>query len=209
MKAINLKYLPLLGVAVVLVWARFNFAGAGAAGATGTVPDGIQNDGMVGSVSDGSVASVDAEFAEFVIWEAELELDEAEDDDEFEVEGRFALANASDGVNLLSEAVAVEFGAFSHTIAPGLMVRDEDHEGFEFYSTLPSGTRLSMEIGDNGVFEVEVEGLDLGAYDPDGSVDFSLRIGGDFGETTISLVNGQFGDDDDDDFDDDDGNGDR
>ena len=140
-------------------------------------------------------------FAEFVIEEADLELDDDDDGpaDEFDVEGHFELGAGSNGIDPLTEDVTVVFGTFAHTIAAGLFVRDDDDEGFEFDGTLPDGSRLKVDIDDDGEFEVEGEDLDLSGNDPDGSVFFSLKIGNDIGETTIEFDDGEFELDDDDD----------
>ena len=145
-------------------------------------------------------------FAEFVIDEAELGLEDEDDgafqaEGEFEVEGHFVLGDDSDGIDVLNEDVTVVFGTFSHTIPAGLFARDDEDEGFEFDGTLPDGTRLKVEIGDDGEFEVEGDDLDLTGIDPNSPVPFSLQIGNDIGATTIDFDDeGEFelGDDDDD-----------
>ena len=153
------------------------------------------------------ISSCVVEFAEFVIEEAELELDDDDEEeneavdhveDEFEVEGSFVPGEGNNGIDVLNEAVTVVFGTFSHTISAGLFARDDDDEGFEFDGTLPDGSRLKVEIDDGGEFEVEGEDLDLSGNDPNGSVFFSLQIGDDIGETTIAFDDGEFELDDDD-----------
>ena len=159
------------------------------------------------------ISSCGVEFAEFVIEEAELELDDDDEEeneaadhveDEFEVEGSFVLGEGNNGIDVLNEDVTVVFGTFSHTVSAGLFVRDDDDEGSEFDGTLPDGTRLKVEIDDDGEFEVEGRDLDLSGSDPNGSVFFSLQIGNDIGETTIAFDDGEFELEDDDDDDDDD-----
>ena len=142
----------------------------------------------------------DIPFAEFVIEEAELELDDGDawTEDEFEVEGFFVLGDGNDGINLPGDVVTVVFGTFSQTIPAGSFVRDDDDEGFEFDGTLPDGSRLKVDIDDDGEFEVEGKDLDLSGNDPNGSVFFSLQIGDDIGETTITFDDGEFELEDDD-----------
>ena len=152
--------------------------------------------------------SLNEPFAAFDIEEAEVELEEDEaNSDEFEVEGRFELGDNSDGIDPLNEEVIVTFAGFSQTIPAGSFIRDDDDEGFEFEVEGDVSGIKEIEIRDDGEFEVEGRGLDLGGIDFANPVPFSLQIGNDLGETEIPFAEedeGEFefeADDDDDDND--------
>ncbi len=128
------------------------------------------------------------EFAAFDIEHAHVELDE------FEVEGSFTLGAGNDGIDVLNEDVTVTFDGFSQTILAGSFVRDKHNEGFKFDGTLPDGTRLEVEIDDDGEFEVKGRGIpELSGIALPSLVPFSVRIGDDIGETDIQFDDeGQF-----------------
>ena len=127
--------------------------------------------------------SVLVPFGLFDLEEGELDLDQGAATDDFELEGSFVLAPASNGTDVLNEAVTVTFDGFSETIHAGSFVRDSDDEGFEFIG-LAGGITL-VQITDDGRFQVSGRDLDLGSIVTTDPVFFSLRIGGDVGETNI------------------------
>ena len=103
------------------------------------------------------------------------------EDDEFELEGFFELAETSDGIDVLNESVTVALGAFSQTIPSGSFFRSDD--GFEFEGD--DGGITEFEISDAGEFEIEAEGLNFSDIELDNLLPFSLRIGNDLGKTEI------------------------
>ena len=78
----------------------------------------------------------------------ELELGAATDG--FEVEGRFEAADTGDGVDVLNEAVTVNFNGFVETIPAGSFVPND--EGFEYSADSSGITHASIK--DDGRFQV-------------------------------------------------------
>ncbi len=138
--------------------------------------------------------------------DVEIELGPEPNNDEFEVEGSFTLAVASNGIDPLTEDVTIRVGTFSTTIPAGSFEVDDesdddsDDEEFEFEGVI-DGVELEFEIeafGDDS-FDFEVEGEDADLTGTVNPVEVTLTIGDDTG--TIS-VTAEIEVDDDDDSDD-------
>ncbi|RMF67530.1 MAG: hypothetical protein D6743_04740 [Calditrichaeota bacterium] len=121
----------------------------------------------------------------FFIEKARVELDRDLGDQRFEVEGRFVLDGASDGVNVLNEEVTIVFDGFTAVLPPGSFQRDD--EEFEFEEDRNGLKEVKIRL--DGRFEVEGRDLTLSGITLPQSVFFSLRIGNDVGETEIPFDN--------------------
>jgi len=131
-----------------------------------------------------------ARFAEFT---AEIEIERDDDGAEFDVEGRFTLGPASNGIDPLSEDVALKVGTFSMTIPAGSFELDDGAFVFEVET---NGAEFEVEITPLGAsrfeFQAESERATLtGTVNP---VEVMLTIGNDTG--TVNVL-AEFDDDDD------------
>jgi hypothetical protein len=101
--------------------------------------------------------------------------------DQFLVWGSFDLADTSDGMNVLNEAVTVAFGGLRQTLPAGSFLR----MGRTFHLHGASGGVRLMHIYEHGQFLVWASGLDLSQIVLPNPVSFSLQIGNDLGVMDI------------------------
>lgn len=113
-------------------------------------------------------------------------------DDEFKVKGTFTLRDDSDGINLLTEDVRLQVGAFS-TIIPANSFTQKHRGKFRFEGAIDN-VKLEAVIRPlrhrNFEFTVEGEGANLtGTLTP---LTVTLSIGDDRGRTRLTTGNAQF-----------------
>ncbi|MHC4091265.1 MAG: hypothetical protein ACYSVY_13490, partial [Planctomycetota bacterium] len=120
------------------------------------------------------------DFDDFVVTGAKVKC-QGLGQDEFKIDGVFALGTESDGIDPLSEVVEIVFGPFTATLASGSFHRDDDE--YKYAGEKPG--LYEVEIKEDGAFEMEAEGVDLVGLDPIGPVPFVFRIGDDIGQTDI------------------------
>ena len=108
------------------------------------------------------------------------------------IDGRFALSEESDGIDVLREDVTIWFGNFSQTLFSGFFVRNDSEENFEFKADSSGVTEMS--IMDDGTFRLIARDIRVPTLGIDAPVRFSLNIGNDAGDTRNLLdEEGRFG----------------
>jgi CSLREA domain-containing protein len=148
----------------------------------------LENDSPVGSepvvivVGGQVVAEVEAGGAileaTLVISRAEVVIQEVEGEDQFEIEGSVGSAN---GLDLLTEEVAVTFGTYILVIPAGAFEADGE-EAFKYES---EENDIVIRIQVAGVFKIEVRGIDLSGVNLATPVPFALEIGDELGTVTV------------------------
>ena len=145
-------------------------------------------------------------FADFRVDRARMSVRTESKLDQYDVRGRFILSEFSDGIDLAAEDVVVTVGASTLTIPAGSFKPEKDGRRAKFKGDV-GGVSVKATIDGVGPrafsYRVRAGGVDL--TNTAIPVDFSLRIGADFGFTTIP-VHGELryggerdeGDDDDD-----------
>ena len=124
-------------------------------------------------------------FADFVVHKTEVGLEGGAPRDEFLVEGVFETGSFSNGISVPNEVVTVTFDGFTQTIPAASFARESNGLGFQYDGASGGVTRFI--IRDDGQFLVKAEMLKLPGVGLEPPVRFSLSIGDDVGETTISL----------------------
>lgn len=122
-------------------------------------------------------------FEVFEIDRAHVVLNRGSSYDRFSVQGRFALAEESDGIDPLTEEVTFGFGTFTQTVSG--FFRDEEDGSFVFHGPRPGIRHLI--IHDDGEFRVDAEDVDLSGTDFSGPVVVWLQIGNDGGVAEVWL----------------------
>lgn len=167
----------LIAEEVVAVWGASDSL-SGIASSTGAVESGLPIDTSTQGLSSFTVTATDlagntamvthdyAMVVPFAVFEAEkgllvLELGAASD--EFELEGDLEVAEASNGIDVLNEAVKVTLDGFNETIPAGSFFRNADDE-FEFVGA--SGGITQVVIEEDGDFRVRVQVWTLGPSSP-------------------------------------------
>jgi hypothetical protein len=107
--------------------------------------------------------------------------------DEFKVKGTFTLGPASDGIDLLTEAVTIVVGPYSGTIPAGAF-RPEGKRSFEFEGVV-SGIALEVKIRSRGrgLFEVKAEGKGANLSGTANPVTVGLAVGDDAGSVLVTV----------------------
>ena len=120
---------------------------------------------------------------QFVAFGARVEIEDERNEHEFEVKGTFTLGTGSDGIHPDTEDVTLRVGAFSVKIAAGSLRRDK--KGRFKYEGVIDGVALEAVIRQRGpsTFEFKVEGKGAGLTRTTNSVEVTLTIGNDGGNT--------------------------
>lgn len=120
--------------------------------------------------------------------EIEIDFGPGRRDDEFEVEGGFALGPLSGGIDPLAEEVTLKVGTFTTMIPAGSF--EFTNSGplgeFEFEGVI-DGVTLEVEIRplSDGSFEFEASGEDAELSGTENPVTLGLLIGDDYGITAV------------------------
>lgn len=162
----------------------------------GTHTAGIENaDGTGGlQIAHGNVSFNNqgflistAQFEEFTVTGAEVSFGKESKPDKYDVKGKFVLAESSDGIALVDEAVVVTAGASTVTIPAGSFMNTRG--GGARFEGVVTGVFVRARIQEVGPrsfrFRIWARGVDL--TDTSIPTDFGLRIGADFGTTGIPL----------------------
>lgn len=122
----------------------------------------------------------DAPFARFKVDRAEVRGKPGARQ-RIDVRGRYQLGTGSDGLDLANERVTVRVADWSQTIPGTALLRTKS--GYRYRS---HGDGIhKLELYNDGRFVVECESIALTSAHIKLPVPFSLRLGNDFGETTI------------------------
>ena len=183
----------------------------------GTDPVQVLSDGSVVAEVEAGRSLVEGELP---VERARVKLGGGDDDDDdddhgrrrggkdqFDIEGRFVPSSTGDGIDALTEDVAVTLGPFTQVIPAGsLRFGDEDDDeadddeeadddggddddegdaGLAFHGRRGGITLLRIE--DDGSFRLKARGIDLGDLDLSEPVPFALRIGDDLGSEALVL----------------------
>ena len=124
-------------------------------------------------------------FADFVIHNTEVGLEGGSPRDEFLVEGTFKTGGFSNGIEMPSEAITVNFDGFTQTIPAASFTREANDLGFKYDGA--SGGITRFIIRDDGQFLVKAAMLKLFGVGLSSPISFSLTIGDDVGQTDIRL----------------------
>ena len=137
-------------------------------------------------VPSGSAAvSLLVAFDPVDIGETELELGQAADDDEFEIEGTFTLGDLSNGIGPLTEGVSLRVGTYSVTIpATSFELDDSD---FKFEGDIDGVTlEIKIEQKGDGAFKFKIEGQNADLNGTENPVEVGLGVGDDGGTASVT-----------------------
>lgn len=173
---------------------ELQYGSAPSDGGTHTV--GIGNaDGTIGlQIAHGNVSFNNqgflistAQFEEFTVTRAEVSFGKGSKPDNYDVEGKFVLSESSDDIHPVDEAVVVTVGASTLTIPARSFMNSRG--GGAQYEGVVRGVFVKARIQEVGLrsfrFRIRARGVDL--INTSIPTDFGVRIGADFGITSIPL----------------------
>ncbi len=125
-------------------------------------------------------------FSDFTISKAMIEFNKLPDNDAFEINGEFTLAEESDGINPANENVEISLGSLEITIPTGSF--SDDNGKYEFNGTI-NNVEIDMEIEQlsSATFSFTIESKGVNITSITNPVEITLLIGNDGGEKYIRL----------------------